>query len=278
MKNLQFIALAFISILFITSCSSDDDVGDNNNQPVTGNYFPSVVGNQWIYEVENINSEDSNLNYNENDFIEVDTEAGNNYTLIANNNLSPAYGTMNGLLVNGTITRSDDMLEINSSIDLPIEEFENFDFVFNNVTLYDLNASSNEEMSNVTGSVSNPYAGGTLTVNYILTTTNIGRTNSMMVNGETYTNITKSNMNLEISIVLSISGLQDLSILTSQNVMNIDNYFAEDIGLIKSETEITYEINEVTLAALDLLGISIDFPTSLTVENEQELDSYLLSE
>ncbi len=278
MKNLRLLPFTLFVILFFTSCSSEDDGDNNNNELIAGNYFPSVIGNQWIYDVENINSEDSNLNYNENDFIQVDTETGNSYTLLANNNLSPAYGTMNSILVNGTLTRTDDMLKINSSIDIPIDGFENFDFDFNNVTLYDLNASSNEEMSNVSGSVSNPYGGGTLTVNYVLTTTNIGNTNSMTVNGETYTNITRSNMNLEISIVLSISGLQDLTILSSQDVISIDNYFAEDFGLIKSETDIMYEIDVVTLAALELLGIAIDFPTSLTVENVQELDSYLLSE
>ena len=278
MKNLRLLPFTLFVILFFTSCSSEDDGDNNNNELIAGNYFPSVIGNQWIYDVENINSEDSNLNYNENDFIQVDTETGNSYTLLANNNLSPAYGTMNSILVNGTLTRTDDMLKINSSIDIPIDGFENFDIDFNNVTLYDLNASSNEEMSNDTGSVSNPYAGGTLTVNYVLTTTNIGNTNSMTVNGETFPNITRSNMNVEISILLSVTGVQDLTILSSQDVISIDNYFAEDFGLIKSETDIMYEIDVITLAALDLLGITIDFPTSLTVQNVQELDSYLLSE
>ncbi len=47
----------------------------------TGNYFPSTVGNLWTYNVESVNQEDSDLDYTTTDFMTLNTETGNSFTL-----------------------------------------------------------------------------------------------------------------------------------------------------------------------------------------------------
>ena len=84
----------------------------------------------------------------------------------------------------------------------------------------------------------------------------------------------------EIKLNLSVSAVFDLgipitqSILNTQDVLVINNYYAKDVGLIKSVAIQEFTLNPTFITLLNTLGIDIDFPTSLEVENTQNLDSY----
>lgn len=246
---------------------------------MTGNYYPSNVSDFWNYDVDNTSSTNPELNFaNEIDSISIASNNGNTFTLSANNGL-PAFGTMNAIMVNSSLSRTDDMLNISGTLDFPITGFEDFAIDFNNVTLYDLNAADGQVLSQESGNISNPYAGGTLTVVYALTTTNQGNMESNIVNGEVFTNIKRSNLNLKVFVTLSVEGLSTpLTILSLQEILNVDNYFAENIGLIKAESNIMYEMDSNTVATLESFQIDLGFPTSLAAENIQELDNYSITE
>lgn len=276
MKNLQILSFALIATLFFASCSSNNDGDDNNNEPETGNYFPLVIDDYWNYDVETVDNLDSANNESASDFLFVESQVGTTYDLGVNTN-DLANGSMNGILANGLLTRGESTLEIDGTLQLPLEEFGDFGIDFTDVILYDLNASNNMEMSSVMGSFTEDFEGIPITVAFELTTTSKGSSNSMTVNGETYSNIAKSNLEVELSITTSIEvqgNPVQITILDEQDVVSIDNYFAENVGLIKSETDITYELNATTLALLESINIVIDVPTSLDVENDQELSAY----
>ena len=86
--------------------------------------------------------------FNATDLLTVASANGNSFTLDVNNNTSPANGTLNALLVNGTLNRTEDKLTFNGNLQLPAEFDTLFDqtVTLTNVVLYDLNASNNQEL------------------------------------------------------------------------------------------------------------------------------------
>jgi hypothetical protein len=286
MNNLRLIPLTLIA-LFLASCSNSDD--NNDNGPITGNFFPSTIGDLWTYDVEGTNSNDSNLNFSETDFIGVGTSQSNNFTLIANNNISPASGVMNALLVDGILTKGESTLNYSGNLELPAEfaDFSNTEIPLQNILLYDLNASTNEILSEVSGSFSqNLDLDGDLlplTITYTLTTKKISLMNSLNVNGETFSNVFRGELNLSMKVVtpidlLGLGNPVDYDLLATQDVITIENYFAKDIGLIKSEAIITYELDPGLISILNDLSIDLGIPEDLTLENTQEIVNYLISE
>lgn len=290
MKNLQVLFLSFFMITFLSSCSTNDDNDtNNNNEPLVGNYFPSTTGDIWTYNVEGTNSNDANLNFSETDFVSVATSVASEFTLIANNNNSPATGTMNAILVNGTLNRDDSTLRFSGDLDLP-DEFSDFSgttISIEDILLYDLNASNNEILSEVSGSFNQDLdlQGSLLPleITYTLTTEKVSNLNSLTVDGEVFTNINKTNLYISMKVVTSIDLLGlgnpvDYDLLPTQDVLTIENYYAENVGLIKSEAYITYELDSGLLTVLEDLSIDIGIPANLTVENIQEIENYLITE
>lgn len=280
MKNLRILSFALMATLFFAACSSDDDSGDTNNEPETGNFYPLTVDDYWNYDVEIVDNIEAMNNESLSDFLFVESQIGSTYNLGVNTN-DIGNGTMSGILANGLLTRTDSTLEIDGSLQLPLEEFGDFSIDFIDIILYDLNASNNDEMSSTSGNFTEDFQGTPITVTYNLTTTDKGNNNSLTVNGTSYSNITKSNLKVELSIVATIEvngSPANFTILDEQDVVSIDNYFAENVGLIKSESDITYELNATTLSLLQAINITINVPTTLDVENDQELNGYQVAE
>ncbi len=284
MNNLRLLPLTLIALL-LASCSNSDD--SNNNGPIAGNFFPSSTGDLWTYDVEGTNSNDSNLNFSETDFIGVGTSTGNNFTLIANNNITPAYGVMNAIMVDGTLTKGESTLAYSGELELPSEfsDFSNTVIPLQNILLYDLNASNNGTLSEASGSFSqNLDINGDLlplTITYTLTTSKVSLMNSLTVDGEVFSNIYRGKLNLSMNVVASIDLLGlgnsvDYDLLATQDVITIENYFAEDIGLIKSEAVVSYQLDSRLLELLDGL-VDLGIPETLTIENNQEIVNYLIS-
>ena len=116
LKSLTLICLIFS----LVSCSSSDDPNDGDTA-ITGNYFPSSSGDFWNYNVVNTDVNNPAGNFNATDLLTVASANGNGFTLDVNNNTSPANGTLNALLVNGTLNRTEDKLTFNGNLQLPAE-------------------------------------------------------------------------------------------------------------------------------------------------------------
>lgn len=284
MKNLRILSLALISMLFLASCSSDDDGGSTTNEPITGDYFPSTIDNQWIYSVDNTSSTHSELDFtDETDFLKVDTSTGNTYTLkVENNNNDIPYGSMNDMLSVGTLTIGESTLTYSGDLSLPDEfsGFSNQSISLQNVLLYDLNAADNAVMSEVSDTITEDLGLNEdtvpLVIDYILTTSKIGTLNSMTVDGEAYNNVVRTRLNLNVNIYATVPVFGNMSIINEQNVLIIDNYFAEDIGLIKSEAVQGYQMGDEFVALLNSTSTDLGIATSFQMQNIQELSDYLI--
>ena len=285
MKHLKILILLCF-IVGLISCSSSDDSEDNNPTTITGNYFPSMLSDQWIYNVINESDVDPAGNFTGTDLLTVASESGTNFTLDVNNGTSPASGTFNALLVNGILTRTDSELTYNGTFVMPpgFEDIFNQDIVLNNLFLYDLNASNNDVLSTVSDVITQDLVVGgetfPLTINYELKTIYSGYSASETVDGVSYSNVVKTKFVLNISVSTEIVVVvpTEISILDSQDVLTIDTFYAEDIGLIKADSQSGYQLsNEITALSGPPFNIDLGFPESGTSSNIQELDSYFLN-
>ncbi|WP_162919887.1 hypothetical protein [Hanstruepera ponticola] len=274
--------------LFVASCSSDDDGGTNppTNPPTdnTGNYFPLTVDDYWNYDVEYTDNNDSNNNSSSSDFLYVASETNGSFDLGVNTN-DIANGAMNGILVNGTLERTESTLILDGSISIPFPGFETSSIDFTDMVLYDLNAANNSQLASTSGTINQDIdLGGDIvpvTINYIVSTTQINNNSSITVNGENYTSVSKTNFKLNLNVSTTVTfGSQtiNLSILNNQDVTVGTNYFVENIGLVKSETAINYQVNQNTIELLTTFGIDIPFPTSGSATNVQEMTDYMVAE
>ncbi|MCC1485117.1 hypothetical protein [Winogradskyella immobilis] len=276
-------ALYFILSLFIiVSCSSSDDDGNTPNEPIIGNYYPSVANNTWIYNVENLSIDDATLNSTGVDLVEINT-SGNPFTIEVNSGNSSANGLMNAILNSGTLNRSGSTLGINGTINLPeqLEIISNSSLNLSNFVLYDLNANINQQLSEINDVLTDEINinGSIIPINaiYSITSTRRNNLNSLDVDGETFNDIisTEINVNITITATIDIAGSSTtVTVVNAQDVLNITSFFAEDIGLIQSEATQSYTLDPAFLNLLQVVNITLDFPTSLSVDNTQELDSF----
>ena len=278
LKSLTLICLIFS----LVSCSSSDDPNDGDTA-ITGNYFPSSSGDFWNYNVVNTDVNNPAGNFNATDLLTVASANGNSFTLDVNNNTSPANGTLNALLVNGTLNRTEDKLTFNGNLQLPAEFDTLFDqtVTLTNVVLYDLNASNNQELSSNSETLTQDLVLDTqtfpITIDYSFVTTKIGNSNSETVDGTNYLSVTKTRLSLSLNVYTEIEVLGasiPYSIIETQEVLSIDAYYAENVGLIKAYSETGYQISDQILDLLTLLGIDLGFPESNTGTNTQELGDY----
>lgn len=282
MKNLQILSFALIATLLLASCSSDDDGDNNSNEPIVGNYLPSIVDNLWTYDVDNESSTNPELDFvGETDFLKVGTSIGNSFTLVVNNG-GLANGTMNDILSSGTLTIGESTLSYSGDLEL-LDEFSALtdqNISLQNILLYDLNASNNEIMTQISNTITEDLVINEdtvpLTIDYMITSSKTSTSNSMTINGESFSNVIKTKLVLSFDIYATIPVLGNMAIIDNQEVIVIENYFAEEVGLIKSEAVQSYEMDANFVALLENTQTDLGIETSFHMINEQELDDYLI--
>lgn len=289
MKTMKQLFLMLTVALFVASCSSDDDGGTNppTNPPTdnTGNYFPLTVDDYWNYDVEYTDNNDSNNNFSSSDFLYVASETNGSFDLGVNTN-DIANGAMNGILVNGTLERTESTLVLDGSISIPFPGFETSSIDFTDMVLYDLNAANNSELSSTSGSLTQDIdTGGTLgiitvTINYRVSSHQINNNSSVTADGTNYSMASKSTfkLNLGVTIPNALVTGTTIPIINNQDVTVATNYFVENIGMVKSESSIDYEVSQTAIEFFEFAQIEIPFPTSGSATNVQEMTDYMVAE
>lgn len=271
--------------LLIVGCSSDDDSGSGDNSP-SGNYFPSSLDDSWTYAVENTSTTNPEANFNETDVVTINSVTDNSFTIEVNDGTTPANGTMNTIFGTGTFTKSNTSLEYNGDLAFlsDIDIIPDADIALTDFVLYDTNATANTQLDTSGDSFTQDIDlnGETvpMTITYQISNTHITNLSSLTVNNKTYTNVIQAEIkvNLSISAVINFGFPITQPILDPQDVLIINHYYAENVGLIKADSDQSFEINAAFVTLLNTLGATVDFPTNGSSVNIQELDGYTLSE
>ncbi|WP_046745596.1 hypothetical protein [Kordia zhangzhouensis] len=266
---------AFCTFFLIVSCGSDDDT--NSSQSQSGNYFPATPANYWKYDVTVPNGNGSNQLMI--DSLYVASRSGNSFTLGVNTT-NIGFGFMNNMLTTGTLTEQGTALTIDSSFSIPINGIT-AGINFENLVLFDSNATNNQLLYTTSDTFTQNFQGVPITVNYTVSSVKTDELNSLTVAGNSYSNINVVDIDVEASISTSIDvfGIPTtISILDAQDIIHMKTYYAANVGIIKSDSQFSYQLNPTTVALLANFNIDLGIPSSDTSENIQELNSYMVED
>lgn len=257
------IILTFCLISLVSCDPGDENSGSSNTD---FSYFPLVVSNNWDYDV--VTGTDTSS-----ESLSVASVSGNEYSLTANPTMP--VGFMTRILSGGVLKAESGKLIGNGTIDFGIQGLNNFNVTITNGTLYDQNASADEVLYRTNGSTTQTVQTYDLDINYEVTTVQQAAIAQMTVEGMSYTEVIHSQLIINASITtdISIAGFtQQVPLLTPQDVIVIDNYWAKDIGLIKSENQLDY-----TLQDFSSFGLALPVPQSAQILTVQSLTGFTLN-
>ena len=258
-----------LTLLVISSCTSEDD--GPGDQSSGSNYFPLAINNYWNYHnrsqevgMEEIQSEDS---------LYVAGASGNSYTLDAE---QPVEGLTTSLFANGSLKKNGTQLLYTGSFDFMIEGMESFSIPLQNVVVYDASANVNTELFSVSNTLTETINTIPFKIDYTVFTTDEGDLESFEVNGTTYNDVIASKFVLELKISAVVEFLgqtAEIPVLDTQEVSVGTNYYAADVGLVKSEVVFSYELED-----LSQYPIELPMAQTATVNSSQELTTYVAVE
>lgn len=280
-KTTTLLMLFFATIAI--SCSSDDTplpISQNNTTTNTttithSNYIPLTVGDTWSYNVAlsglqtATNTEDitvdGTLMINTYEYADLSASAG-------------SIGIMSQLFDENYFRSQDGAYYINGEFELPIGQMGGTDITItlNDEKLIDENQNPGTIIGQVTGSEVQNIGGFDLTISYTLKTIQRETISSHTVNSETFNNVIKSDIIVSASVSTPIDILGTIisvPILAAQDIYTINNYYAENIGLIDSNAIFTYTIED-----LSSFNITLPIPNTGTLTTLQDITTYTVAE
>lgn len=255
-----------ILTLGLISCGEDDTSPSINN---TAAYFPLSSNSSWSYtnESENQNNQDNMF------VVGTQQENGVQYTNLDTQELNPG-GFMVGLLTQNLVRNDSGKLIVNGTLGgVPIEGFPDISITLNNAVLFDPNALNGTQLNIITGSFEETIMDLPIIIEYTSITTQEQILSSYTTNTQTYTDVIQSNivLNLEISTQVQVGGTTlSLPILSSQDVLVVENYYAANIGLVFSKETVDYTLEDLS----GIPGLEIPLPEQNTSVSTATLTSF----
>jgi hypothetical protein len=256
----------FAAFSFLFSCSSDSN-GDDNI-PIEINYIPLTNGNFWTY---NVNTNAQTLR--DSLYISNDTTINAKiYKKFKTKNAPVGFFSnslnKNGLRKEGTSLLLTGTLALDFGVGVPIN-LSVTDFV-----IFNENATNNQQLGIVTGTINQTVQTYPLVIDYILKSIAIETLPTYTSNGQVYTDVkrVKTILNAKITTTVSVSGFPiTATILSPQDVVISNQYYAKNIGMVHTNTLINYQLNSIPG------GITLPIPSTGSQTQDEFLDVYDVS-
>ncbi|GGZ49590.1 hypothetical protein [Mesonia mobilis] len=273
--------LFFLLILVTTlvSCSSDDS--SNDTEEVVSNHFPLTVGNSWTYNNETAYEDGTFDNSQETISVASSNEAqGVTYYSLTSNLPPLQQGFVTGILTNGELTAADNQLIYNGELSINLSEMgipdaENLTIPLVNVIMFDADANTGNTLTadldnSFTQSI--PVQGTDIpfTFEYDLETFQGDFLESYTTNEMSFEDVFSADIIVTIEINANFSGIT-IPVLDSQEAIQITNYYADNVGMIYSETAINYNFEAINLPTVP------EIP-DYSVNYSQTIESYTIVE
>lgn len=271
--------------LFVFVCCSDDDNGNESNDPVllASDFSPNTQGNYWKYNVNSTSEDLPEMDFESTDSLYIASNLSTYYTLDANNGTG-ADGSMNSIITSGNLSASNSTLLYNGELNLPIEIDIDQSLEINDLILLDLNADNGSILSSFVGDFSeNINIQGSvipINVNYELYTVKENLFESEIINGTTYSNVYKGSLSFNLSVTgtITVFGFsQIINILEPQDILSIQYYYGANVGLLRAESNQGYELAPEIIAIIEQTGGVNDLPSSTAVSGLESLSNFLIN-
>ena len=244
---MKFRLLSAAILGLLVSCSSDD------SGPAAGtdqNYFPLNAGNYWTYDVEGEGYAERDSLYVANDTM----IGGNSYKKMKTQTLP--LGFYSGTLDDNGVRKVNGAVLVSGNAGLSIGTAFPVEIMIQDFIVFDGNAGTNQQLATVNGTTTQEFEGYPLNITYRLTSTsgeNLSTYNAP--DGTTYTDVKSVTvkMNMKITTTVNFGGLNvDVPILAEQDVVTSQRFYAKNIGMVYSSTNITYELQDFSGAGFEL--------------------------
>lgn len=249
--------------LFAISCSNDDDGGNSNNQ--TENFLPLTAGNYWVYDVQG-----TSLQGRDSVYFSGDTVINNNTYKKVKSKDPIATGFFSNAITNNGIRQENGKIYLSGTAGLNIAENLPFSINITDFIIFDENASANQQLSLTEDSFSQDLGEYTLLFDYKLSSKAKSPLTNFTSGSEQYPTVTPTEITLNLSIKVSttIQGFPvTLTLMEPQNVVVSTQYYAEQIGVVKSTTDITYNLSQFP-------GVELPIPATSSEHQEEVLVDY----
>jgi hypothetical protein len=233
--------LGIIFLLFCYSCANEDE----NILLSDSNYFPLALDNSWTYE--NTFTENSNpITGSENLSIsEVNAQEPQRFSF--SKTVTDISGAFTNILSSGEVFKQngDQTIIFDGQYSVFLsDELPNFKIPLSEVTLYNAASTQGDVLYNSLGEVEGDLNGFPVRLEYEINFSHAGFMENMTVNNQTYSDVYISKISLYLSVNVSIV-FSDFTIIQEQNVSTITNYYAKDIGLIKSDVSTNIDFEDI---------------------------------
>jgi hypothetical protein len=231
--------LGLLFLLFCYSCASEDEdilLSDTN-------YFPLALDNSWTYE--NTSTGNSNTITGSENLSISGVNAQNPQRFSFTKTVTNFSGVFTTILSSGEVFKQNGEQTIIFDGEYSVflnDELPSFTIPLSDVTLYDAALIQGDVLYSSLGEVERNINGFPVSLEYEINFAHDGFIDDMTVNGQSYSDVFSSKISLNLSASVFIV-FSDFTILQKQNASTITNYYAKDIGLIKSDvsTDITFE-------------------------------------
>lgn len=267
----------FLITFAIISCSDDDNV---DSEESISNHFPLTVGNSWTYNNKTTYQDGTSTTAEETLTVEstFEEQGVTYYNLESDASSINEEGFFTGILTTGNLIMADNQLIYNGELTVDVSNFgldlENLSIPLNNIIIFDAEANSGDLLTEADNVISQsidfqenlvPF-----TIVYSLHTVQNDFLNSYTVNEEEFQDVLSAGIVVNLEIMVGETPFI-FTILESQDAIQINNYYADNVGLIKSETSINYDFEELPFPNIPSIP---DF----SMEETQEINRFVVAE
>lgn len=267
MKFKILTVLVLFSVLL--SCSSDDGSDTTENGTETTTYFPLETGNFWTYDVTGTNVSERDSLYIANDTV-INTKT---YKKVKT--LSLPFGFFSNSLRNNGVRKEGSSLLLTGSAGFNLGAVFPIDLSLNDFIIFKETAGANVQLSSISGAINQDFEGYPLVLDYTMKSVALETLPTYTApDGTTYTDVksVKTTLNLKISTTVTIPNIPfplTITIMNPQNVVSSIQYYAKNIGMIHTNTTISYELQD-----LSQYNVTLPIPQSGSEVQDEVLDTY----
>lgn len=256
------IILSLLFVVFLFSCSSDSDNSNSNNDPFS---LTLTDGDYWTYDVNGDTGASRDSLYIANDTV----ISGKTYKKFKTKDLPTGFYSSslnnNGVRKDGNKLLLSGTLELGANQGLP----SNISISLNDFVIFNPNATEGTTLATFSSSFQQTVGTYPLTVNYTLKSKAGSTYTNYNSNGEIYGNVKTTIITLDMSVTTVLSGFT-ITVLNNQQVLNSEQFIAENIGVIKTNSSFSYNM-DATLAS------QIGIPASASQSQNEIIDTYFIN-
>lgn len=170
----------------------------------------------------------------------------------------------NGLRRDGNYIRLTGNIDVNQNQNLPF----NLNIAVQDFIIFDSGADAGIQIDSKSGTLQETVNAIVLNINYtLISKSGENYTSWISPNGKNYNKVKSNQIIMKMSITTPIGGIQ-LPVLTEQEVLVSNQFFAENIGMVHTNSNFSYTINQTFANQLSIPA------TATQTQNEFLTDSF----